>query len=247
VNDAEVLSRLHSAVATYFLESGDFNGIAIAALAQQLGVSADKMSQMLQAALTSGTVELSFASKTGNPHIKRLAAETVETQRELLVIEDKRGVCIYPGPTTMPAVIGQTYDDRPYTKRLALVEAQLVPLFFDLVVLERYFRDPRFECWFGDSNGNITIGDKAYLSEETPERDKVSFKFGIGYDPRRTRVVAVFLYELASLSPEHQQAFRALEVGEPCVMNSDYERAAIWGLWGCSAFFRTTPSKKLSA
>jgi hypothetical protein len=232
VNDAETLSRLHSTVATYFLESGDFNGIAFAAIAQQLSLSVDEMSQMLQAALISGTVELSFASKTGNPHIKRLAAETVEAQCELLETEDKRGICVYPNPTTMPAVIGQTYDDRPYTKRLALVEAQLVPLFFELVVLERYFRDPRFNCWFGDSNGNITIGDKAYLSEETPERDKVSFKFGIGYDPKRTRVVAVFLYELAALSPAHQQAFGALEVKESCVMNSDYERAAIWGQWG---------------
>ncbi|MGA3133832.1 MAG: hypothetical protein ABSD59_23965 [Terracidiphilus sp.] len=232
MNDPEALSRLHSAVATFFLESGDFNGVAFSALQHQLCVSVDEMSQMLQAALTNGTVEISFASKTGNPHIKRLAAETVGIQRELLATEDKSGICVYPSPTTMQAVIGQTYDDRPYTKRLALVEAQLVPLFFDLVVLERYFRDPRFECWFGDSSGNITIGDKAYLSEETPERDKVSFKFGIGYDPKRTRVVAVFLYELASLSPEHQQAFRALEVREPCVMNSDYERAAIWGLWG---------------
>jgi DNA-binding transcriptional regulator LsrR (DeoR family) len=88
VNDPEALSRLHSAVATYFLESCDFNGIAFAALAQQLGVSEEQMSQMLQAAITSGTVELSFASKTGNPHIKRLAAETVEVQRELLVTED---------------------------------------------------------------------------------------------------------------------------------------------------------------
>ena len=44
--------------------------------------------------------------------------------------------------------------------------------------------------------------------------------------------MVVFLCELAALSPEHQQAFRALEVKEPCVMNSDYERAAIWGLWG---------------
>jgi hypothetical protein len=232
VNDPEALSRLHSAVTTFFLESSDFNGISFNVLAQQLCLSVDEMDQALQAALTSGAVELSFASKTSNPHIKRLAAETVEVQRALLDTEDKRGICVYPNPATMPVVIGQTYDDRPYTKRLALVEAQLVPLFFELVVLERYFRDPRFECWFGDSNGNITIGDNAYLSEETPERDKVSFKFGIGYDPKRTRVVVVFLYELAALSPEHQQAFRAVEVKEPCVMNSAYERAAIWGLWG---------------
>jgi len=98
--------------------------------------------------------------------------EPVETQRALLATEDIAGICVYPSPASTSTVISQTYDDRPYTKRLALVEAQLVPVFFELIVLERYFRDPRFECWFGDSNGNISIGDKAYLSDDTPERTK---------------------------------------------------------------------------
>ena len=230
--DPEVLSRLNSIVTSYFLESGDFNGIPAADLPRRAGFPDAQTRQVLETGLNSGVVELSFASKPGNPHIKRLPVEPVETQRALLATEDIAGICVYPSPASTSTVISQTYDDRPYTKRLALVEAQLVPVFFELIVLERYFRDPRFECWFGDSNGNISIGDKAYLSDDTPEKDKISFKFGIGYDPKRTRVVAVFLYELAALSPEHQQAFRSYEVKEPCVMNSDFERAMIWGLWG---------------
>jgi hypothetical protein len=232
VIDPEVISRLNSIVMSYFLESGDFNGIPAADLPQRAGFQDAQTRQVLETVLKSGLVELAFASKTGNPHIKRLPAEPVEMQLTLLASEDIGGICVYPSPASVSAVIGQTYDDRPYTKRLALVEAQLEPVFFELIVLERYFRDPRFKCWFGDSNGNISIGDKAYLTEDTPEKDKISFKFGIGYDPNRARVVAVFLYELAALSPEHQQAFRSYEVKERCVMNSDFERAMIWGLWG---------------
>jgi len=230
--DPEVLSRLNSIVTSYFLESGDFNGIPAADLSRRAGFPDAETRQVLETGLNSGVMELSFASKTGNPHIKRLPVEPVETQRALLATEDIAGICAYPSPASTSTVISQTYDDRPYTKRLALVEAQLVPVCFELIVLERYFRDPRFECWFGDSNGNISIGYKAYLSDDTPEKDKISFKFGIGYDPKRTRVVAVFLYELAALSPEHQHAFGSYEVKEPCVMNSDFERAMIWGLWG---------------
>ena len=176
MNDPEAHERIHPAVASFFLESGDFNGIPFEALAQKLRLSADELDQALKSALASGEVELSFASKTGNPHIKRLPSEPVEVQIGLLGTVDTRGICVYPNPSTMSIVIGQEYDDRPYTKRLALVEAQLIPCFFELAIFERYFRDPRFECWFGDSNGNVTIGDNAYLSDETQEKDKVSFR-----------------------------------------------------------------------
>lgn len=228
----ELLTRLQTAITTFFLESGDFNGVPARDLAGMAGFPGDRTTEILAALLESGGVEFAFASETGNPHIKRLPSAPVDKQRTLLGTERIDGICAYPSAEATAASIGQSYDDRPYSKRLALVEAQLVPIFFELNVLERYFRDPRFDCWFGDSNGNVTIGDEAYLSDGTREKDKVSFKFGIGYDPNRVRVVAVFLYELAGLSPEHQQMFRSHEVYEACVMNSDFERAMIWGLWG---------------
>jgi len=124
------------------------------------------------------------------------------------------------------------YDDRPYTRRLAVAEPQLRAVFFELSVLDKYFRDPHYRCDFGDSEGSISVRDKHYLSDQMAERDKVLLQtFGIGYDHNRNRIVAVFLRYLSDLSAEHQQIWKAHEVSGPCTMNSDYERASIWGMW----------------
>ncbi len=151
----------------------------------------------------------------------------------MLKTEGINGICIYPNPIEITNRSSlHEYEDRPYTHRLALAEPQLIPCFFELSVLEKYFRDPRYRCWFGDSNGNISVSDDAYRSEQTAERDKISIEsFGIGYDKERNRVVVVFLRYLASLSPEHQQAWKSHEVPGPCKINSDYERASLWGEW----------------
>jgi hypothetical protein len=147
--------------------------------------------------------------------------------------ENIGGVCVYPSPGEIrnnSDLLG--YGDRPYTLRLALAEPQLIPVFFDLSVLENYFRDPRYTCWFGDGEGHISLSDKAYFSEHMAERDKTSLQtFGIGYDKNRNRVVVVFLRYLSGLSPEHQQAWKTHELLGPCTMNSDYESASIWGAW----------------
>jgi hypothetical protein len=78
----------------------------------------------------------------------------------------------------------------------------------------------------------VSIRDEHYLGDEMRERDKVLLNsFGIGYDQRRRRVVVVYLRYLADLSVEHQQYWLTHVVSEDCTMNSDYERATIWGAW----------------
>ena len=105
-------------------------------------------------------------------------------------------------------------------------------VFFELSILEKYFRDPRYFCYFGDSEGRISVHDEHYLSAQMPERDKILIEtFGIGYDQNRNRVVAVFLRYLSDLSAEHQQMWRAHELSQLCTINSDYERASLWGMW----------------
>ncbi len=224
--------RLTEIVRESFARSHDFNGISLSSLARISTLDLKILKQRLAPLIAEGKVTLAFESIWVNPHIKRLKDLPVELQISQMENESPDGICVYPSSTIAAASVGSAFDDRPYTKRLAIAEPQLLPVFFELPVLERYFRDPRYLCWFGDSNGSISIGNKAYESEETRERDKITIQsFGIGYDSKRQRVVAVFLRYLSDLSAEHQMYWKAHEVDEKCTINSDYERASIWGAW----------------
>lgn len=215
-----------------FARSHDFDGISLSGLVRISTLDLETLKQKLGLLIREDKVTLAFESISENPHIKRLKDLPLELQIAQMENEAPDGICVYPSSTIAAARIGNSFDDRPYTRRLALAEPQLLPVFFELPVLERYFRDPRYLCWFGDSNGSISIGNKAYESEETRERDKITIQsFGIGYDSKRRRVVAVFLRYLSDLSAEHQMYWKTHEVDEKCTMNSDYERASIWGAW----------------
>ena len=217
----------------FFVESREFNGIPASRLAERLGLVWSDAQRILEHIVAGGNADLAFATYSGNPHIKRLADLPVEVQLSKLAADDPAGICVYPnGQFLRQRGDFSEYDDRPYTRRLALAEAQLTPVFFELRVLEQYFRDPRYHCRFWDRSGFISVREDHYQSAQMAERDKVLLEtFGIGYDRERNRVVLVFLRYLADLSPEHQQIWRAHEVGGPCTINSDYERASIWGQW----------------
>ena len=86
-------------------------------------------------------------------------------------------------------------------KRLALGEAQLTPVFFELSALEPYYRDPRYLFHYADMGGRISIRDEASRSSDVHDRDKIFLQtFGIAYDGYRNRVVVVYLRYLADLS-----------------------------------------------
>lgn len=217
------------AVYDFFVASNDFNGIPASGLARRFDVQWDAMREQLGQLVLSRDVDLTFSSYSENPHIKRLPDLSPERQVELLSQEDASWVCVYPSAKALTTSADQ-YADRPYTQRLALAEPQLIAVFFELRVLENYFRDPRYFCRFWDSSGMISVSDEYYKSEQMAERDKVLLHtFGIGYDDRKTRVVTVFLRYLADLSPQHQQTWRAHELAEPCTINSDYRRASWFG------------------
>ena len=229
LTDSEALKE----ICNFFNQSRDFNGIPASSMVANHNISWAELQVQLARLLISGQISLTFESYSQNPHIKRIPDLPLKVQLDGIKTEDIGGVCVYPAPNEIEKTVNlRPYDNRPYTRRLALAEPQLIPIFFDLHVLERYFSDPRYSCWFGDSEGHISLTDESYLSEQMTERDKVSLQsFGIGYDQNLNRVVVVFLRYLSDLSPEHQQAWKANEVLGPCKMNSDYERASIWGEW----------------
>jgi len=220
-------------VTDFFVKSRDFNGIAAATLGERLGASWQTLKGQLAQLVKEGKLDLTFASHSENPHIKRVPVLPPDQQIARLETEEPHYCCVYPKAAAVSEVLDlRQYDDRPFTKRLLLVEPQLTPVFFDLDVLDPYFRDPRYHFDFHDFTGSISIADKYYKSSEVKERDKVLLQsFGIGYDEHKNRVVVVFLRYLADLSPEHQQTWKAKEVVGLCRMNGDYARASINGEW----------------
>jgi hypothetical protein len=227
--DNDILRR----ICDFFIQSSAFNGISVDRLADALSLPHPELQTSVGRLVVARQVDLAFSSHSANPHIMRVPALPIDEQLVRLARDEPSTVCAYPASTVLrPLVDLQPYSDRPYAARLALAAPQLTPVFFELSVLERYFSDPRYRCHFGDYQGSISVEDEHYRSPEMPEQHKVLLQtFGIGYDQVRQRVVVAFLRYLADLSPEHQQLWKLYEVSGPCVMNSDYERSAIWGDW----------------
>lgn len=221
------------AITEQFVRSRDFNGILASRLAEQVGLSHPNLIAVLERLLTSEEIAIAFYRFQDNPHILRLLPPDIQRQRELLRSEPPSQFCVYP----TAKVLAHRQDlaafaDKPFTKRLALGEPQLTPVFFELSALEPYYRDPRYLFHYGDMGGRISIRDEASRSSDVHNRDKIFLEtFGIAYDGRRNRVVVVYLRYLADLSPEHQQIWNARTVEGPCVMNSDYARASLYGDW----------------
>lgn len=217
----------------FFTASHDFNGTLLSALCAEFDITWPKMRVTVNRLVRSGEISLAFASHCINPHIKRLPDLPVEAQLSKLKAEDPHAVCAYPSPDVIRATTDlAAYDSRPFTKRLALAEAQLTPVYFDFEVLDRYYRDPRYRFDFHDFGGTIGITTEHYESSDMADRDKVLLQtFGIAYNANRDRVAVVFLRYLADLSPEHQQIWAANMVSGACTMNSDYMRTMIYGNW----------------
>ena len=220
-------------ITEHFVRSRDFNGTLASQLAEQLGLSRPTFIAVLERLLTNEEIAIAFNRYQGNPHILRFPSPEIQWQLELLRSEPLNELGLYP---TAKVLIHRedlaAFTDKPFIKRLALGEAMLTPVFFELSALEPYCRDPRYLFHYGDMGGRISIRDEACRSSDVHDRDKIFLQtFGIAYDENRNRVLVVYLRYLADLSPEHQQIWNARVVKSPCVMNSDYARASLYGQW----------------
>ncbi len=190
-----------------------------------------------------GNIDVVGPGIFSNPHIKPFS--TTPRDRQLEEFANRyNDCCLYPGsPLLVEAVNPLDYEDRPYTKRLAMGDGQFDGVFFDLVVLEQYLNDPRYYYWADDINGHVSIKDDHYQSKSFPEKDKVLLEtFGFGYNDAGDRCVVSLLWYLSQLSQEHQQIWKAKElITGDFKMHPDYYRNNIVGDWGerlpiCEAF-----------
>ncbi|MHB0978162.1 MAG: hypothetical protein ACYC1K_02030 [Minisyncoccota bacterium] len=220
-------------VVAFFTASRDFNGVPLRELVQTVGAPRDDVIAAVVTLVRSEKVSVAFGSHSVNAHIKRLPVLALEVQVAKVGEPDAdNDACVYPSEGALKQHIDVAcYNDRPFTKRLALAEAQLTPVYFDLDVLDKYFRNPIYHFQFNDLGGDISIADEYYNSTSINERDKIHIDFGIAYDGDRRRVVVAYLRYLADLSPEHQRIWDAHVVAAPCTMNSDFARATINGDW----------------
>src|ERR1035437_1615132 len=136
----ELREALIEHVVGFFTASRDFNGIPLRALVRSPEVPRDAVIVEMVDLVRSEKVSLSFGSHSVNAHIKRLPGLALDVQVSRLGdpgVDDD--ACVYPTAEVLKQRIDFTsYNDRPFTKRLALAEAQLTPVFFDLDVLEKY-------------------------------------------------------------------------------------------------------------
>lgn len=227
------MEALLKKITDFYSESRDFNGIPVGILLRELKMPWPDLRDSLTQLVKGGKSTLAFSSVSENPHIKRFPDIPAAEQIGKLESESTDGICVYPTTAVLEAMLDTTdYVDRPFTKRLALGEPQLLPVYFDLPVLERYYADPRYNFDFYDYGGSIGISSSHYESRDTAERDKVFLQtFGLGYDPQGNRVVVVFLRYLAGLSPEHQQFWNTYVLSGEYRMVEAYFRNSILGEW----------------
>ena len=165
----------------FFINSRDFNGIPLTRLAKETNtdynITVDTVKQLVLD--NKASIQSSI-----NPHIISLGHFETETQIRILddaknntteiiskisdeinISFDSHLVCVYPSTQYLKAKRDvSTFSKSPFALQLALGEPQLKPLYFEIEVLDRYFRDPRYSFKFDDYSGQIsyTRGRKKY-------------------------------------------------------------------------------------
>src|SRR6185369_14407050 len=162
-------SRILQEIVSHYLRSGDFNGISVGTFSNSGNIEPlDTLKHLIE----KGDVEAYSTEDTANPHIKRFPAAPIPRQIGYLEGPEYQHVCLYPSVKHMRRVLpGKLYRDQPFTRRLALGQVQLQPVFFNLGVLERYQSDPRYIFKFEGLDGHISVKSNAYRSREMGQAD----------------------------------------------------------------------------
>jgi len=217
-------------VTAFYLESHDYNGKPIRAFFSS-DRDKERVISIVKSLVEEGRISLTFGDRHPNPHIKAFREESIEIQISKLDKLNLDFVCLYPTPKELKNIVQEKdYSEKPFELKLALGAAQLDFLPFDLSVLEFYRNDPRYRYQNDDISGSIMISDD-YM-DKVPESDGILLQtLGFAYDDEYNRAVAVFMRYLADLSPEHQQIWRAKQLGDGYNLHPDYARRSA-GDWG---------------
>lgn len=223
------------AVVDTYLESPDYNGLAI-----YDGLDAGQTGTIV-GLVQDDLVEVRTPETSANPHIRREPSTVSRDQQvELLERGESERYVFYPTPAALegdPRIM--ELGDRPYEQRLAQGAAALDIVCFELDVLENYRNDPRYTFGYWDFGISFSISDDAYMDPDEAERDKVAAAhvgFAYSADTRATgpihRYLAVFVTDLAAMTPEHQQRWRTYEATRDDVApHPQWTRSQLFGLF----------------
>ena len=216
-------------VVSYYLSSGDYNGLPLSRLASNLGADPKRLLEVVIPLVRSGRISIPSPYQT-NPHVKLF---DVPVEEQLLHVDEREPglICLYPTAKSIAesaeSIDLSTYDDRPFTKLMVLAYPKALWIPFRLDVLDSYQRDPRYEFQFSGSSGWIRMLDE--YRDHVEESDRVDVSFGLGYDAEDHRVVVVPLYRLDRLPNKQQRNWKELLVNRPVRVSEDYITSAIYG------------------
>ncbi len=208
-------------IVNFYLGSRDFNGLPVYA-----GRPTDLHMPSIRKLVEARLIQVVSASDYPNPHIRPWASRrSIDSQIVDLLAMKKpaRGeldrVCLYPmRKALMPAVKGK-WQDQPFRRRMAQGGGTLELAYFSTDVIEPYRNDPKYHFSAWDFGVNFGIGDKAYMDEGEPQKDKIpTVRAGFAYkeaflkNNEIRRYLCAFLCDLWPLTPEHQRRIESYEV-----------------------------------
>jgi DNA-binding Lrp family transcriptional regulator len=241
--------RIANIVYNFFVASSDFNGIPLRNISQKLNIDYENSIDIIKELVKDDIISIQSST---NPHIIGFQHYPVDSQIHILEEAKKTKevlqsfgeftissedtefpICIYPSKNYLETNRVLTeFDNAFYTKKLALGEPHLKPVFFEIEVLDRYFNDPRFDFKFEDYSGKISCN---YDENERPivrEEDEIFLKtFGLGFDENGNRLAVVYLRYLKDLTAEHQVYWKSKENSGNCKMLEEYHQNTIQGNW----------------
>lgn len=228
-------------ITDFYLGSHQFNGFPIRNIIEDFKLEESELKSILVSLIQEDKISLVFGDIQPNPHIKMLPEQPKEEQIVKLEGSNLENICVYPSCSNLALEVAPfDYEDRPFTRRLALGEPQLLHESFDLSILEFYRNDPRYSYTNDDISGSICVSDEYFESEKMQSSDQVLLQhFGFSYDSKLNRAVAVSLIYLSFLSPEHQQIWNAKILKGDYTLHPDYFRSHLLGEWqeGVSIFY----------
>ena len=203
---------------------------------QETGASWDEIKMMLCGLIKAGGISLNFSEM--NPFVKNFPDPPPEEQlKKLSKLKNPGHLCVYPSPKTIGKA-SQNFAERPFSKMLVMGHGHLEFQFFDLGVLENYRSDPRYHFHESSYSGWISIRDEYYFDDDIHRREKIYLKkFALAYDEKGRRTLAVFLTDLAKLSPEHQQIWDAKRIDGNCKVIKEYVDAMLGGIWATTTSY----------